>query len=325
MEIKTDNTVLTNGIIKDGKFFPKRNLPSGTLRIVLTTECNYQCKYCFAEGEINKSKRVLKLEDLKRIIKIAKEFGITNIKLTGGEPLLYDKMNELLQYIRELKIPYVDLTTNISCLNEKNIEMLNRYNVNTLTLSLNTLDKEKFVFLSNFKNYDLMINNLNNVIKQFNGKIRINCIVFDKNYKQEDYDNILKFCQENSLGLRLVEPSKVEGLDITYTKEKFEEYIEVLRERADKIINSDCESVEYLFFDNWYLTIMHSLCDNELCDSCINYMYIRVTSEMKLKPCLSRRDTEVDIDVSSDEKIRDAFIEAISYIGIGVKSESNKA
>ena len=70
---------------------------------------------------------------------------------------------------------------------------------------------------------------------------------------------------------------------------------------------------------------MHSLCDNELCDSCINYMYIRVTSEMKLKPCLSRRDTEVDIDVSSDEKIRDAFIEAISYIGIGVKSESNKA
>lgn len=88
MEIKTDNTVLTNGIIKDGKFFPKRNLPSGTLRIVLTTECNYQCKYCFAEGEINKSKRVLKLEDLKRIIKIAKEFGITNIKLTGGEPLL---------------------------------------------------------------------------------------------------------------------------------------------------------------------------------------------------------------------------------------------
>ena len=52
------------------------------------------------------------------------------------------------------------------------------------------------------------------------------------------------------MGLRLVEPSKVEGLDITYTKEKFEEYIEVLRERADKIINSDCESVEYLFFDN---------------------------------------------------------------------------
>ena len=325
MELKTDNTVLTNGIIRDGKFFPKRNLPSGTLRIVLTTECNYQCKYCFAEGEIDKNKRVLNLDDLKRIIKIAKEFGITNIKLTGGEPLLYNKMEDLLAYIRELEIPYVDLTTNISCLNEKNIEMLNRYNVNALTLSLNTLDKDKFVFLSNFKNYDMMINNLNNAIKYFNGKIRINCIVFDKNYKQEDYDSIVRFCQENDLGLRLVEPSKVEELDITYTKEKFEEYIEILRKRADRIINSDCESVEYLFFDKWYLTVMHSLCDNEFCDACVNYMYIRVTSEMKLKPCLSRRDTEVNVDVSSDEKIRNAFIEAISYIGIGVKDESNKA
>lgn len=41
MEQKTDNTVLTNGIIKNGKFYPKKNLPSGTLRIVLTTKCNF--------------------------------------------------------------------------------------------------------------------------------------------------------------------------------------------------------------------------------------------------------------------------------------------
>ena len=45
MEIRTDNTVLTNGIIINNKFFPKKNLPSGTLRIVLTTDCNYKCKY----------------------------------------------------------------------------------------------------------------------------------------------------------------------------------------------------------------------------------------------------------------------------------------
>ena len=65
MEIRTDNTVLTNGIIINNKFFPKKNLPSGTLRIVLTTDCNYKCKYCFAEGEKDKNKRVLDLEDLK--------------------------------------------------------------------------------------------------------------------------------------------------------------------------------------------------------------------------------------------------------------------
>lgn len=321
MEVKTDNTVLTNGIIKNNTFFPKKNLQSGTLRIVLTTSCNYQCKYCFAEGEPNKDKRDLKIEDLKKIIKVSKEFGITNVKLTGGEPLLYEHIEELLKYIREIQIPYIDLTTNISLLNERNIKMLNKYQVNALTLSLNTLNKEKFIYLSNFKNYEQVQENLNHVITKFKGKLRVNCIIFDDKYNKKDYDNIVEFCKKNCLGLRLVEPSKVDGLPITYTKIKFDEYVNSLRKETTKVVYSDCESVEYFFFEDWYLTIMHSLCDNQLCDSCTEYMYIRVTSDMKLKPCLSRRDTEVRIDIETEDKIRESFIEAINYMGVGIRNE----
>lgn len=319
MTTKTDNTVLSNGIIKDGIFFPKKNLASGTLRIVLTTSCNYKCRYCFAEGETDKQSRILEIEDLKKIVKVSKEFGITNIKLTGGEPLLYPYMEELLKFIRQVEIPYVDLTTNISMLNKENIEMLNRYNVNALTLSLNTLKKDKFKRLSLFENPDMIYENFNNVLKDFNGKLRVNCIVFDEDFEYEDYDNILNLCKDNNLGLRFVEPSKVDGLPITYNKRRFNEYVKYLRKKCSKIINSDCKSVEYLFFDNWYVTIMHSLCDNKLCDSCTDYMYIRVTSDMKLKPCLSRRDTEVDINIEDEQKIKEAFIEAINYMGVGIK------
>ena len=319
METKTDNTVLTNGIIKNGIFFPKKNLPSGTLRIVLTTECNYRCKYCFAEGETNKDKRVLNFDELKKILLVSKEFGITNIKLTGGEPLLYPQIEDLLRYIREIEIPYVDLTTNISCLNINNIEMLNKYNVDAITLSLNTLKKEKFLYLSEFNNYEVIIKNLNTAIERFNGKIRINCIIFDEKYNTEDYNEIIDFCKERKLGLRLIEPSKVDGLEITYKKEKFKEYINIIKNIADKVILSDCKSVEYIFFGKWYLTVMHSLCDNKLCDSCTDYMYIRVTSDKKLKPCLSRRDTEIEINTDNKSNIREAFIEAITYIGDGIK------
>lgn len=322
MEVKTDNTVLSNGIIKDGVFFPKKNLPSGTLRIVLTTNCNYKCKYCFAEGEENKESRVLDFEKLKKIIKVAKSFGITNIKLTGGEPLLYPHMEELLSFIRKEEIPYVDLTTNISMLNDRNIKMLNKYNVNALTLSLNTLRKDKFEYLSEFPNFELMRSNLENVIKNFKGKLRVNCIIFDKFYEKQDYDEIIELCKKNGLGLRLVEPSIVEGLKITYGKEKFKEYVDSLREQAEKVILSDCKSVEYFFWGSWYLTVMHSLCDNRLCDSCTDYMYIRITSDFKLKPCLSRRDTEVPINTESEEKIKEAFMEAISYMGVGLQYES---
>lgn len=319
--IGTDNTVLSNGIIKDNIFYPKKNLASGTLRIVLTTDCNYRCRYCFAEGEIDKEKRVLNIQDIKKIVKIAKEFGITNIKLTGGEPLLYPYMEELLKYLREISIPYIDLTTNISLLNSKNIEILNRYNVNAVTLSLNTLDVEKFKYLSNFSNYNLVYTNLLQTLEKFKGKVRINCVVFDEKYNEDDYASIINFCKEHDLGMRLVEPSKVEELPITYTKEKFNEIIKKLKNKCDKVVKSDCKSVEYLFWNNWYITVMHSLCDNRLCDSCIDYMYIRVNSELKLKPCLSRRDTEVPINMNSEQGIREAFIEAINYMGIGLQDE----
>jgi len=319
VEKKTDNTVLSNGVIVNDIFYPKKNLPSATLRIVLTTQCNYRCKYCFAEGEVDKELRELDIEKLKKIIKVSKEFGITSIKLTGGEPLLYPKIEELLSYIREIGIPYIDLTTNISLLNDKNVNMLNKYNVNALTLSLNTLDKEKFVHLSGFNNADLMFSNLENVMKAFKGKLRVNCIVFDEKYSMKDYNDILELCKKNDLGLRFVEPSVVDDLPITYTKEKFKEHIAYVKSKSNKIIKSDCKSVEYVFFGDWYLTIMHSLCDNKICDACKDYMYLRITSDLKLKPCLVRRDTEVAIGTKNDEEIRQAFVKAISFMGVGIK------
>lgn len=315
---RTDNTMLSNGILIDNKFFPKKNLQSGTLRIVLTTDCNYKCKYCFAEGEENKQSRIIPLEKLKPVLRTAKEFGINKIKLTGGEPLLYPEMKELLEYIREIQIPYVDLTTNISLLNEKNIEMLNYYNVNALTLSLNTLEKEKYQYLSGFSNFNLVRENLQRTIEQFKGKIRINCIIFDEKYNEKDYQSIIHLCQKNNLGMRLIEPSKVDGFPITYTKERFEKFVHKLRKKAEKVIESDCNSVEYLFFGDWYLTIMHSLCDNKICEACPKYMYIRITSDLKLKPCLSRRDTEVPIDLKNEQTIEKSFIQAINYMGVGI-------
>lgn len=315
----TDNTMLSNGILIGSKFFPKKNLQSGTLRIVLTTKCNYKCKYCFAEGEPDKQIRVIPLDKLKPILKVAKEFGINKVKLTGGEPLLYPEMEELLEYIRKIEIPYVDLTTNISLLNEKNIELLNRYQVNALTLSLNTLEKEKYEYLSGFFNFDLIKENLEKTIQQFKGKIRVNCVIFDEKYKEKDYQSIIRLCQENNLGMRLIEPSFVDGFPITYTKEKFKKFTNKLRKKADSVIESDCNSVEYLFFGNWYLTIMHSLCDNKICQACPQYMYIRVTSDLKLKPCLSRRDTEIPIDLENAQTIEKSFIQAIHYMGVGIK------
>lgn len=321
-EKNVDNTLISNGVLIDDKFYPKKNLPSGTLRIILTTACNFKCLYCFNEGEADKEIRIQSLENLKKVIKNSQRFGINSIKLTGGEPLLYPQIEELLAFLQEINMDYYDLTTNISLLTDENINMLNKYNVSSLTLSLNTLEKDKYCYLSGTNNYKKVMENLDNTLEKFNGKLRINCIVFDENYMSRDYLNILELCKRKNIGLRFVEPSEVPGFPLTYTKEKFNILIDELRNNANRVIVSDCASVEYLFFDDWYLTVMHSLCDNRICFSCRDYMYLRVTSDGKLKPCLKRRDTEVAIDFSSDETIGKSFIKAINNMGKGIDEKN---
>lgn len=316
--MNVDNTVISNGIILDDTFYPKKNLPSGTLRIILTNSCNYQCKYCFNEGESEKNTRCQNLDDLKKVIDIGREFGINSVKLTGGEPLLYKDIEKLLEYLDEIKMPYYDLTTNISLLTPKTIDMLNKYHVSSLTLSLNTLEKNKYEYLSGYHSFEKVKENLDNTINNFKGKLRINCIVFDEKFNLDDYIDVITFCKKHNLGLRLVEPSKVEDFPITYTKECFNDFINDLRNTTSKVIKSDCRSVEYFFFGNWYLTVMHSLCDNKLCETCKDYMYIRLTSEGKFKPCLKRNDTEVPINYQSDDDIKKSYVKAIKNMGVGI-------
>ena len=310
MNLKPDNAMLSDGIIIRDKFYPKINLQSGILQVVLTTKCNYQCRYCFVNCEKGKNHIIADIESLKKIIKVGKGFGVNKIKLTGGEPLLYPHMEELLNYIRKIEIPYVDLTTNISLLTERNIKLLNKYNVNAITLTLNTLDEEKFKYLSNFNNFKIIKQNLKNTIQKFKGKINVNCVVFDDKYEEEEYREVITFCKQNNLNLRLIEPFKVDGLEITYTKEKFHELTEKLRLDAENIVNSDCSLEEYLFFSKWYITVIHSLCDNEHYKTCPKYMYIRVTTDLKLKPCLAKVNTEVPINLENEETIEQAFIKA---------------
>lgn len=319
---KTDNTVLSNGIILDDVFYPKRHLPSATLRIVLTTDCNYDCIYCFAEGEQDKKHRILDFHDLESVLKVAKEFGITNIKLTGGEPLCYPYLEELLELLEDM-FPYVDMTTNASLLNGKQIDILNKYCVSALTISLNSMKPSRYSLLSRRTKYEEVMKNINTAIGHFKGNIRINSVVFDDGDCIQDYFDIIEFCYKSHLGLRIIEPSKVEQLQLTEGKENFHQLLQILKERATYIIASDCESVEYLFYDKWYITVMHSLCDNRLCETCAKYMYLRITSSMKLKPCLSRTDTEVEIDLTSDESIRSAFIVAINNMGVGLHEKTN--
>ncbi len=83
------------------------------LRISVTEACNFRCIYCAPNGHGHISVSPLTPDEIARIVRAAVPLGITNIRLTGGEPLLRRDIVEIVRAISEVDgIRDLGLTTN---------------------------------------------------------------------------------------------------------------------------------------------------------------------------------------------------------------------
>lgn len=90
-----------------------KNRVNTYLAIALTTYCNYQCFYCKEGGEsISKEKQTIPFEKIKKIIPNAYEVGISNFRITGGEPTSVSYFGELIEYIMSFDETKVRINTN---------------------------------------------------------------------------------------------------------------------------------------------------------------------------------------------------------------------
>lgn len=82
------------------------------MRISLTNNCNLRCSYCMPEKRIS-DVHFFPMNQVLRCVESAVSLGITHFRLTGGEPLCYPKIEELLCKIKQIKgVDSVHLTTN---------------------------------------------------------------------------------------------------------------------------------------------------------------------------------------------------------------------
>jgi cyclic pyranopterin phosphate synthase len=174
------------------------------VRISLLNRCNLNCFYCQPITEQAKSDYSLTDEEsLKSSIKLLYEIGIRKVRFTGGEPTLCNSLPEFISFTKSLDSDiHTALTTN-GLLLEKKAEEYAKSGLDSLNISLDTLDKSKFIQITGRDKLSRVIAGIESGIKHFRS-VKLNTVLI-KGVNDNEIESLINFANEHEIDIRFIE------------------------------------------------------------------------------------------------------------------------
>ena len=116
------------------------------LRVSVTDRCNFRCRYCMpAEGmEWLDRSDILSFEEIERLVRAFARLGVTDVRLTGGEPLARREFPRLVSMLRRIDgIADLSVTTN-GYLLERDAAALVDAGIDRVNVSVDSLARDRF-------------------------------------------------------------------------------------------------------------------------------------------------------------------------------------
>lgn len=147
--------------------------------------------------------RTLDWNALLRLCRWFAQAGIRRIKLTGGEPLLFPRLEDLIREIRGWKeIEDLSLTTNGSLLAPK-LEALKKAGLQRLTVSLDALSPEAFRWMTRTGCFEKVWAAVQKAAGLGFHPIKINCVTYRET--SEEYLRLAQLTFEYPFEIRFIE------------------------------------------------------------------------------------------------------------------------
>jgi GTP 3',8-cyclase len=177
------------------------------LRVSLTDRCNLRCDYCMpAEGLDWLPKPDLLTDDeVVRLIRIGVErLGITEVRFTGGEPLLRRGLVDVVARTAVLRPrPEISLTTNGIGLGML-AEPLHAAGLDRVNVSLDTLRPETFRTLARRSRLDDVLAGLAAAAATGLAPVKVNAVLM-RGKNDDEAVPLARFCLERGYHLRFIE------------------------------------------------------------------------------------------------------------------------
>jgi len=125
--------------------------PLHDLRVSVTDRCNFRCVYCMPKSVFNKDYKflsrneILSWDNIVNVVKAAAPLGVRKIRLTGGEPLIRNDLEGLIERIAGVDgITDISMTTNAALLTRARADSLKQSGLKRINVSLDAMDDKTF-------------------------------------------------------------------------------------------------------------------------------------------------------------------------------------
>jgi len=110
--------------------YQNRYVPN--MGINITERCNFNCLHCYEAVDNQIPRHEMSLERCQSLLKEAKECGIQNIKITGGEPLIHKDFLEIFKCVYENEMTVDRINTNAFFITEELLDEIRAVDQNIL-------------------------------------------------------------------------------------------------------------------------------------------------------------------------------------------------
>ena len=275
------------------------------LRLSVTELCNLRCRYCMpSDGVCKKAhEEMLTEEEIVLAVETAAELGITKLRITGGEPLIKKNIVSICE--RTAAVPGIQevcMTTN-GVLLPHLAKPLKEAGVHRLNISLDTLDAEKYRYITRIGSLDEAIRGIEVALETGFDKIKINAVLIG-GFNDNEIAALAELTKRWPVDLRFIELMPM--LDSpAFGPEAFIPCERVLQELKDLTEEPGDGGVAKLYRlpDAQGRIGLISPLSSHFCGECNR---IRLTADGKLKPCLHGK-AEFSIKGLDREKMREQF------------------
>ena len=259
------------------------------LRLSVTDKCDLRCRYCMpAEGICKKKHADMLTEDeMIAAVEAAASLGITKLRITGGEPLVKKNILSICRRAAAVEgIRDVALTTNGLRLPQM-ASALRDAGVKRLNISLDTLDPEKYAYITRLGSLDRFREGLEAAYRAGFEKIKLNAVLIG-GFNDDEIEAMAALTLQYPLDVRFIELMPM-GDSGEFGPDAYLPYDHVLRQLPQAVpVEGDGGVAKCFRLAGALGNIgLISPVSAHFCGTCNR---IRITADGKVKPCLHSAD-----------------------------------